>query len=155
MGDLSTEAARTRTKDIEEVIATKECSGIKILDKREGKWQIPTAQDIVTNWISSGMKFDAIIANNDDMALGAINALKSTNKWTKEYIVAGIDATPTALQSMKKGDMKVTVFQNADGQGVGAITAALKLIKKEPVDRYVNIPFELVTPSNMDKYMGK
>ncbi len=155
MGDLSTDAARTRTKDIEEVLATKECSGIKILDKREGKWQIPNAQDIVTNWISSGMKFDAIIANNDDMALGAINALKATNKWTKDYIVAGIDATPTALQSMKKGEMKVTVFQNADGQGTGAVKAALKLAKKEPVERFVNIPFELVVPSNLDKYMGK
>ncbi|MDE1949294.1 MAG: substrate-binding domain-containing protein, partial [Burkholderiales bacterium] len=38
MGELSNEAARTRTKDIEDVIATKECSGMKIVDKREGKW---------------------------------------------------------------------------------------------------------------------
>ncbi|MEY4908043.1 MAG: hypothetical protein RL260_1761 [Pseudomonadota bacterium] len=155
MGELSNEAARTRTKDIEEVVATKECSGIKIVDKREGAWDRTKGQDITTNWLSSGVKFDAIIANNDEMAIGAINALKAAKKWTPGSLVAGIDASPDALASMKAGDLKVTVFQNAAGQGTGAIDAAIKLIKKQPVERFVNVPFELVTPSNLSKYMGK
>ena len=70
-------------------------------------------------------------------------------------IVAGIDATPDALASMKAGDLKVTVFQNASGQGSGSVEAALKLIKKQPVERFVNVPFELVTPQNLSKYAGK
>lgn len=155
MGDLSNEAARTRTKDIDDVLATNECSGIKIADKREGKWGRTNGQDITTNWLSSGVKFDAIIANNDEMALGAINALKAAKKWTPKSIVAGIDATPDALASMKAGELKVTVFQNAAGQGAGAVESALKLIKKQPVDRFVNVPFELVTPENLSKYSGK
>ena len=155
MGDLSNEAARTRTKDIEEVIATKECAGMKIVDKREGSWDRTKAQDITTNWLSSGIKFDAIIANNDEMAIGAINALKAAKKWTPASIVAGVDATPDALASMKAGDLKATVFQNAAGQGSGAVDAALTLIKKQPVERFVNIPFELVTPANLSKYAGK
>ena len=155
MGDLSNEAARTRTQDIEDVVKTKECSGIKIVDKREGKWARTNGQDITTNWLSSGVKFDAIIANNDEMALGAINALKAAKKWTPASIVAGIDATPDALASMKAGDLKVTVFQNAAGQGSGAVESAIKLIKKQPVDRFVNVPFELVTPENLSKYAGK
>ena len=109
MGELSNEAGRTRTKDIEEVVATKECSGMKILDKREGKWSRTQGQDIVTNWLSSGLKFDAVISNNDEMAIGAINALKAANKWKPDFMVAGIDATPDALASMKAGDLKVTV----------------------------------------------
>jgi inositol transport system substrate-binding protein len=152
MGELSNEAARTRTKDIEDVLATKECSGIKILDKREGKWQRTAGNDITTNWLSTGTKFDAIIANNDEMAIGAIQALKAAKKWTPEFMVAGIDATPDALASMKAGDIKVTVFQNAAGQGTGSLDAAIKLIKKQPVERFVNIPFELVTPANLSKY---
>lgn len=152
MGELSNEAARTRTKDIEDVLATKECSGIKILDKREGKWQRTAGNDITTNWLSAGLKFDAIIANNDEMAIGAIQALKAAKKWTPDFMVAGIDATPDALASMKAGDLKVTVFQNAAGQGTGSLDAAIKLIKKQPVDRFVNIPFELVTPANLSKY---
>ncbi|MEY5098481.1 MAG: hypothetical protein RJA36_1200 [Pseudomonadota bacterium] len=155
MGELSNEAARTRTKDIEDVVTSKECSGMKIVDKREGKWSRTSAQDIATNWLSSGLKFDAIIANNDEMAIGAINALKAAKKWTPATIVAGIDATPDALASMKAGDLKVTVFQNAHGQGAGAVEAALKLVKKQPVDRFVNVPFELVTPENLGKYAGK
>ena len=155
MGELSNEAARTRTKDIEEVIATKECSGMKIVDKREGKWDRTKAQDIMTNWLSSGVKFDAVIANNDEMAVGAINALKAGKKWTAATIVAGVDATPDALASMKAGDLKATVFQNAAGQGAGAVDAALKLIKKQSVERFVNVPFELVTPANLSKYTGK
>jgi len=155
MGELSNEAARTRTKDIEDVVATKECAGLKIVDKREGAWDRTKGQDITTNWLSSGVKFDAIIANNDEMAIGAINALKAGKKWTPNSIVAGIDATPDALASMKAGDLKVTVFQNAAGQGSGAVEAALKLIKKQPVERFVNVPFELVTPANLAKYSGK
>jgi inositol transport system substrate-binding protein len=154
-GELNTEAARTRTQDIEDVIKTKECSGMKIVDKREGLWQRTKAQDITTNWLTSGLKFDAIIANNDEMAMGAINALKATKKWTPATIVAGIDATPDALASMKAGELKVTVFQNAMGQGQGSLDAAVKLIKKQPVDRFVNVPFELVTPENLSKYSGK
>jgi ABC-type sugar transport system substrate-binding protein len=155
MGELSNEAARTRTKDIENVLATQECSGIKILDKREGKWQRTAGNDITTNWLSNGMKFDAIIANNDEMAIGAIQALKAAKKWRPDFMIAGIDATPDALASMKAGDLKVTVFQNAAGQGTGSLEAAIKLIKKESVDRFVNIPFELVTPANVSKYANR
>jgi inositol transport system substrate-binding protein len=152
MGELSNEAARTRTQDIENVLATKECSGIKILDKREGKWQRTAGNDITTNWVANGIKFDAIISNNDEMAIGAIQALKAARKWRPDFMVAGIDATPDALASMKAGDLKVTVFQNAAGQGAGSLDAAIKLIKKQSVDRFVNIPFELVTPDNLSRY---
>jgi inositol transport system substrate-binding protein len=152
MGDLSNEAARTRTKDIEKVLATKECSGIKILDKREGKWQRTIGNDITTNWLSNGVKFDAIVANNDEMAIGAIQALKAARKWRPDFVVAGIDATPDALASIKAGELKVSVFQNAAGQGTGALIAAMKMYKKQPVDRFVNIPFELVTSANVGKF---
>jgi ABC-type sugar transport system substrate-binding protein len=47
------------------------------------------------------------------------------------------------------------VFQNAAGQGHGSLDAAMKLAKGEKVDRKVYIPFELVTPANMDKYATK
>jgi inositol transport system substrate-binding protein len=117
-----------------------------------GKWSRTIAQDITTNWLTSGLKFDAIIANNDEMALGAINALKAAGRWKPDMIVAGIDATPDGLASMKAGELRVTVFQNAAAQGAGSVDAALKLIRKQPVERFVDVPFELVTPENMGKY---
>lgn len=154
MGDLANQAARQRTQDIEDVIATPECSGIKILDKRTAKWQRTEGNDLMTNWISSGMKFEAVVSNNDEMALGAIQALKAS-KMLDKTIVAGIDATQDALASMKAGELKVSVFQNAAGQGQGAVDTALKIIKGEKVPPMVWIPFELVTPANLSQYMSK
>ncbi|GAB1580433.1 sugar ABC transporter substrate-binding protein [Phyllobacterium phragmitis] len=155
MGELSNQAARQRTQDIEDVIATDECKDIKILDKQTGNWQRTLGTDLVTNWISAGLKPNAIVSNNDEMAIGAIQALKASGISTKDVIVAGIDATQDALAVMKAGDLRVTVFQNAAAQGSGAIDTALKLAKGEKVESMVWVPFELVTPENMDQYMAK
>ena len=154
MGDLANQAARQRTQDIEDVIKTPECSGIKILDKRTAKWQRTEGNDLMTNWISAGLKFDAVVSNNDEMALGAIQALKAS-KMLDKTIVAGVDATQDALASMKAGELKVTVFQNAAGQGQGAVDTAMKIINGEKVPPMVWIPFELVTPANLSQYMSK
>jgi inositol transport system substrate-binding protein len=154
IGELSNQAARQRTQDVEDVIAKAPCDGIKILDKRTAKWQRTDGNDLMTNWISSGMKFDAVVANNDEMALGAIQALKAS-KMLDKTIVAGVDATTDALASMKAGDLKVTVFQNAAAQGQGAVDTALKIIKGEKVPSLVWIPFELVTPANLSQYTSK
>lgn len=159
MGDLSNEAARTRTQDVEDVLGAGSCSGIKVHDKRIGNWKRERARMITTNILAasklSGKKFDAVIANNDEMALGAIAALKAAQQWTPDFIVGGIDAIPDALQSMRDGELKVTVFQNADAQGGRAVEAALRLIRKQPVQRFVDVPFELVTPASLPKYMAK
>lgn len=152
MGELANDSARVRTRDIEQVLATPECAGMKIVDRREGKWSRMQGQDITMNWLSSGVKFDAIIANNDEMALGAINALKATRKWTPATIVAGIDATPDGLASMKSGELKVSVFQDLAGQGARAVETAIRLSRKEAVERFVDVPFELVTPENMEQF---
>ena len=80
----------------------------------------------MTNWLTAGIEFDAVISNNDEMAIGAIQALKAAGVDMDEVIVAGVDATQDALAAMKAGDLDVTVFQNAAGQGKGAVDAALE-----------------------------
>ena len=109
----------------------------------------------MTNWISAGHKFDALVSNNDEMAIGAIQALKAAGYDMSKVVVAGVDAHPGRLAAMKAGELDVTVFQNAAGQGQGAVDTALKLAKGEKVESYVWVPFELVTPANMDKYVTK
>ena len=56
---------------------------------------------------------------------------------------------------VQAGDLDVTVFQNAAAQGSGSIDAAVKLAKGEAVEQKVWVPFELVTPSNIDQYLKK
>ena len=154
-GQLSNQAAVQRTKDIHEVIATPDCSGIKIIAEQTAEWDRTKGQNLMTNWLSKGMQFDAVVSNNDEMAIGAIQAMKAAGVDTKKAVVGGVDATQDALASMKAGDLKVTVFQDAAGQGKGAVDTALKLIKGEKVDKKVYIPFQLVTPDNMDKFLKK
>ena len=154
-GDLANQAAVQRTKDIHEVIATDACKGMKIIDEQTAGWDPVKAQDLMTNWIAAGKKPRAVIANNDNMALGAIKAMKAAGMSTKDIPVGGIDATQEALASMKAGDLNVTVFQDAAGQGKGAVDTAIKLVKGEKVDAKVYIPFQLVTPDNMANFMAK
>lgn len=153
MGELSNQAAIQRTKDVHDVIATDGCKDIKIVQEQTAEWSRTKGNDLMTNWLSAGTEFDAVVSNNDEMALGAIQALKASGRKMDSVIVAGVDATADALAAMKAGDLDVTVFQSAAGQGKGAIEAAVKLAKGEAVDQKVWIPFELVTPANMDKYM--
>jgi len=86
------------------------------------------------------------------MALGAIQAINAAGLPSDEIVVAGIDATRDALAAMQTGDLDVTVFQDAAGQGQGAIETALKLSRGEPVEQKVYIPFQLVTPANMEEF---
>ncbi len=154
-GELSNQAAVQRTKDIHEVIAAPECSGMKIIAELTAEWDRTKARDLMTNWLSKGMKYDAIVSNNDEMAIGAIQAMKARGLDTKKAIVGGVDATRDALASMKAGDLKVTVFQDAAGQAKGAVDDALDLIAGKPVEKKVYIPFQLVTSANMADFVNK
>ena len=155
MGELSNQAARMRTKDVHDVLATDACKGIEIVEEQTANWSRTQGADLVTNWLSAGLEFDAVIANNDEMAIGAIQALKAAGRSMDSVVIGGVDATQDALASMAEGDLDVTVFQNAAGQGKGSLDAALKLARGETVDKKVYIPFELVTPANLKDYQAK
>lgn len=155
MGELSNQAARQRTQDIHDVIATPECSFMKIVEEQTANWSRQQGSDLMANWLSAGLNFDAVVANNDEMAIGAIQAMKAAGMDMKTMIVGGVDATQDALAAMAAGDLDVTVFQNAAGQGKGSVDAALKLARGEKVDAKVYIPFELVEPKTLANYQSK
>ncbi|MCF3638877.1 sugar ABC transporter substrate-binding protein [Rhizobium sp. TRM95111] len=155
MGELSNQAARMRTQDIHDVLATDECKGLEIVEEQTANWSRTQGADLMTNWLSAGLEFDAVVANNDEMAIGAIQALKAAGRAMDTVVIGGVDATQDALAAMAAGDLDVTVFQDAAGQGKGAVDAALKLAKGEAVDQKVYIPFQLVTPANLADFQTK
>ncbi|WP_017956728.1 substrate-binding domain-containing protein [Rhizobium leguminosarum] len=155
MGEPFHAAARARTQDISDVIATPDCKGLQIVERQAAYWSSDYADQQMQEWLSAGVKFDAVIANNDEMALGAIRAMKRNNIPMKDVVVAGVDATDDALAAMVAGDLDVTILQSAVGQGAAAVDAAVKLIRKEKVPRENNVPFELVTPENIATYLPK
>lgn len=154
MGELSNQAAVQRTKDVDDILGTDMCNFIEIIDRQTANWSREQATSLMTNWLSSGEEFNAVIANNDEMAIGAIQAMKAAGLDMDVIVVGGVDATQDALSAMQAGDLDVTVFQNAAGQGSGALDAALALARGEEVDQKVYIPFELVTPANIDDYLS-
>ncbi len=154
-GQLNNQAAQQRTQDVKDVIATPDCSFIKIIDLQTAGWQRDQAQTLMANWLTAGTPFDAVISNNDEMAMGALQAMKAAGMDTKKVIIGGVDATQEALASMQAGDLKVTVFQDAAGQGKGALDTALTLAKGGKVDKVVSVPFKLVTPDNVKDFLAK
>jgi inositol transport system substrate-binding protein len=145
MGKLDNEAAIQRTAGVEQVAA--KYPDIKITKKDTANWSRPEGLTLMENWLSTGDQIDAVCSNNDDMALGAIQAIEAAGLLGK-IIVGGTDATPDALAAMDEGKLDVTVFQDAAGQGGGAIKAAIGLAKGETVETRVWIPYVLVTPDN-------
>jgi inositol transport system substrate-binding protein len=153
MGELATQAAVLRTEGVEKVVA--QHPEMKIVGKQTANWRRNEAIDLMNNWLVAGTKIDAVVANNDEMAIGAILALQQAGKDVKKVVIAGIDATADALAEMEKGNLDLTVFQDAKGQGKGAVETAVKLIKGEKVESFVWIPFELVTPENYKEYLNR
>jgi len=154
-GQLGTTGQRGRTKATHDVLASPECNGIEVVEEQTANWMRTPSLDLVTNWLSAGTEFDAVISNNDEMALGAIQALKAAGKPMDKVVVGGVDATADALAAMQAGDLDVTVFQNAKGQGEGAIDTVLKIARGEKVEKKTYIPFELVTKENLAQYTAK
>lgn len=149
LGDLANEATRDRTKGVEAVVA--KYPQIKIVQKQTAKFMRNEAVDVVSNWMTAGDQIDAIASNNDEMAIGALMALGKNNK----VLIAGVDGTPDALQQIKNGRMIATVFQDAKGQGEGAVQTAIKLVKGEKVQKNVMIPYQLITKDNYQQFVSR
>ena len=121
-----------------------------LLDEQTADWDRAEAMTLMENWIQAyGDQINAVFCQNDEMALGALNALVQADN----VLVVGVDAIDDALQSVKDGKMDATVYQDCKGQAEGAIEAAYKLAKGESVEKEILIPFILVTTENVDEYL--
>jgi inositol transport system substrate-binding protein len=154
IGDPANEAAVLRTKGCKDVVAQN--PGMKVTKEQSGHWKREEGLAIMENWLQTGEQIDVVCGNNDEMALGAIQALKNANK-LDAVLVGGVDATKDALAAMKAKELEVTVFQDAKGQGGGGVDAAVKLAgggTVETKDGVVDVPYQLVTPANMADFGG-
>ncbi len=147
-GDPTQEAAQQRTKGCEEVAAK---YNMKVVFNQTGLWARDKGLALAENLIQSGQQVDVICANNDEMALGAINAFENAGMLDK-VVVGGVDATGDALNAMAAGKLEVTVFQDAKGQGQAGVDTAIKMVNGDEVPDIINVPYQLVTPENMSQF---
>lgn len=150
-GPLGAFAEQGRFAGYETVL--KDYPDIEIVFDQTGNWQREEAMALIENLLTAGTELDAIVCQNDGMALGALEAVKAAGK--KDLItITGIDAIVDALDSIKAGELDATCFQDAIGQGTNALDMAVKAARGETVER-MDIPFELVTKDNVDGYYDR
>ncbi|WP_439862535.1 sugar ABC transporter substrate-binding protein [Pseudomonas antarctica] len=150
LGDLANNATTNRTKGVKEVLA--KYPNIKIEQEQSGIWLRDKGMTLVNDWLTQGREFDAVVANNDEMAIGAAMALKAAGTKAGSVLIGGVDGTPDGLNAIAKGELAVSVFQDANGQAVGSVEAARKMAKHESVEQNVIIPFKLITPDNVKDF---
>ena len=142
-----------RKQGLEDALTARD--DIEILDEYNVKNSKDLGMSTAEDCIMSYDHFDAIVCQNDDAALGVVQALK-TNDLLGDVLVLGVDGSAPALESIKNGEMAMTAFQDAQAQAeAGAKTFAQLRDGTDPKDiDDIYIPFKIVTADNVDEYLG-
>ncbi len=150
-GFMGQAAQIKRDQGAREILAQQ--PGLKLLADQTAEWDRAKAMSLMENWIQSyGAKINAVFAQNDEMAMGALLALERANLKDK-VVVTSVDAIADALHAVQDGRLDATVFQDAHGQGRAAVETAVKIIRKQPFEKQVFIPFTLVTQDDVGQYL--
>jgi inositol transport system substrate-binding protein len=122
---------------------------IKILAMQPADWSVELGMSTVENWLQT-MEFDAVVSQNDEMALGAVQALKANGK--EDILVIGVDGIEDGLKAVKTGDMIATVLQDAPSIAKKAGEVAEKILAGETVEPEYIVPFQVIDKNNIDQY---
>ena len=127
---------------------------VKILAEKTANWSRAEALALTENWLQSfSGQIDAIIAHNDEMSLGAIQALEAKGL-KSEIPVTGVDAIKDACVSIKNGVMDMTVFQDAVLEGSLGIKVAAMVARGEKVEPMQQlIEMKVINKDNVDSLL--
>ncbi len=150
-GPMGQSAQLQRIEGIENIMA--KYPNVKELARDTANWSRAEAMTLMETWLSTyGDDITAVIAENDEMALGAREAIEAAGK---DIPCIGIDGITDAVTAIQEGRMIASDFQNAEGQMTGALDTAVKAINGETVEKFYWIPFEMITPDNAADYVNK
>lgn len=124
---------------------------IQVLYTQTGNWNREEGMSLMENWLQTGEQIDAVVAHNDDMALGAYDALVDAGL-DGEILCIGIDAIAAAMESVAAGEMDATVLQDSYGIGEKGIEVALKAAAGEELEDHYYIDPVLLTIDNVGEY---
>jgi ABC-type sugar transport system substrate-binding protein len=112
------------------------------------------AQSVAESILAKAQDYDFIIANGDDMILGALGAVKAAGLLGKVLVYTSVDGLPETLEAIKAGEIVSTIFQNPEGQGEGGIMAATMYLDGDKnLPKEILIPFVPTDKSNVDEIM--
>ncbi|NGQ96712.1 ribose ABC transporter substrate-binding protein RbsB [Brevibacillus sp. SYP-B805] len=139
-GIAGTSAARDRGKGFHEAVDNKE--GLKVIASQPADFDRAKGLSVMENILQSNKDIQAVFAHNDEMALGALQAIEAAGK---NILVVGFDATDDAVKAVNEGKMAATVAQKPAAIGETAVQTAMKVVKGEKVDSFIPVDLELVT----------
>ena len=152
MGQLGLENTQQRTDSVKTELTNAGFTLNKVFEDT-AKWDRATAMDMMQTFLGTGAAFDCVICNNDEMALGVIEALKAGGIDLTKVPVVGIDATDMACESVKNHEMAMTVFQDAAGQGAKCIEFAKLAAEGTLTEQFGWVPFQPVTIDNVADFI--
>jgi ABC-type sugar transport system substrate-binding protein len=127
---------------------------INVLEEKTAEWSREQATSMMENYIQVyGEKINAVVCHNDEMAMGAIQALESADM-TGKVIVTAVDAIKDACVAISEGKMSATVYQDARAEGALAVDLAVKLAKGETVEKDNLIEMIVVDKNNIEEYLA-
>jgi ribose transport system substrate-binding protein/inositol transport system substrate-binding protein len=143
-------ATDDRTQGIKEILANH--PDLKLVESESAHWSRDTAEQLVTGWLDHGVHIDAIAANSDEMALGAVTALHKHGITNGKVFVGGTDGTSHGLDGVKSGDLAVTMRQDTAAMAHMALLNAKTMAAGGYAQLYEWVPYEIVLPSNIAQY---
>ncbi|PHP51969.1 sugar ABC transporter substrate-binding protein [Actinomyces ruminis] len=146
-GPMGSDGQLQRKAGYDAVLA--EHPGVNIVLEQTANWDTAQALTVTENWLSTGTHIDAIVAQNDSMALGALKALTNAGEQDDVH-VSGVDATDDGVASIRNGGMAGTVSQDTAGIGRLAIDTMDKLIKGDAVEAVNYTEAVWITADNVD-----
>lgn len=159
-GEKTHSATKGRTKANKAVL---EASGKKInyVFEDYADWSTDIAENMFDLFLRTGQEVDAVLCNNDSMAVGIVQSAEKNGLDFKNLPILGVDATAEGLACIEEGKLACTIFQPAEGQGQAAIQAAIQLVQGNSITSlegaednglYLWVPFEQVTADNVSSY---
>jgi ribose transport system substrate-binding protein len=125
---------------------------VKIVAQQTANWEVEQGYNVFQNMLQANPDITFLFGSNDNMALGAIRAIKEAGK-QQQIKVVGFDAIPGALQAIKDGTMVASVAQYPAEMGHQSVQAALKLIKGQSVPEETFVKTEVIDKSNVDEFL--
>ncbi|MCG8994719.1 ribose ABC transporter substrate-binding protein RbsB [Laribacter hongkongensis] len=133
-------AARERGQGFHDVID--QAKDVKVVGRQPADFDRAKGLSVMENILQANKNVKGVFAHNDEMALGAVQALEAAGM--KDVTVVGFDATDDAVNAVKAGKMSATVAQKPELIGKTAVDAAKKIIDGQPVDKSLPVPLDLV-----------
>ncbi|MBO1518681.1 ribose ABC transporter substrate-binding protein RbsB [Oceanisphaera pacifica] len=139
-GIAGTSAARERGEGFKQAIAKHK---FELLASQPADFDRTKGLNVMENLLAANPDVQAVFAQNDEMALGALRALQAANK--KDVLIVGFDGTADGIKAVQAGRLSATIAQQPDAIGAIAVETADKLLNAQTIEKHIPVPLQVIS----------